>query len=288
MTRSQKAYPILKTLIIDNERRLAIMFLTFQRYSIACILINAMFFISFAYAEQPEQKQAGKTKIEQKTTSYSVGISTTRIIYDPESSGASVGINNPNDYPVLAMSETFTEDSKDKGNFTVVPPLFRLDGNQNSRVRIIHTSSSFPADRESLNWFCVTGIPPEKGDQWDEGSKKEVRDNKAFLDIRVKLKQCIKILVRPAGIKGRADEAPSKVTWKISGKEIIADNPTGYYINLKMLSVGSSNITEPEYIPPFGSKKYTLPAGTGSSREIKFTSINDLGGVSATVSPSLH
>ncbi len=24
-------------------------------------------------------------------------------------------------------------------------------------------------DRESLEWLCVTGIPPEKGDAWDDG-----------------------------------------------------------------------------------------------------------------------
>lgn len=259
------------------------MIMTFQHYSVAYALISAALFSSFAHAEQKQQ-----VKIEKKTTSYSVGLGASRIIYDPASSGASVTIKNPNDYPVLAMSEVFTEDSKGKGSFTVVPPLFRLDGNQNSRIRLFATSNTFPADRESLNWLCVTGIPPETGDVWEGENKKAEKQNTAFFDIKLKLKQCIKILTRPSSIKGSADEAASKVTWKVSGKGITAENPTGYYINLKSLTVGSSNINEPEYIPPFGSRVFNLPAGAASSKEIKFTVINDIGGVSSPVTSSLR
>ncbi|EPL4527120.1 fimbria/pilus periplasmic chaperone, partial [Enterobacter asburiae] len=110
---------------------------------------------------------SGDTRLEQKTTTYSVGLSATRLVYTTGSPGISVTINNPDDFPVPAQSEITAADDKGRAPFSVTPPLFRLDGKQQSRVRVIMTGEPAATDRESLNWLCVTAIPPEKGDAWD-------------------------------------------------------------------------------------------------------------------------
>ncbi|NPE97657.1 Dr fimbrial biogenesis chaperone DraB, partial [Escherichia coli] len=68
------------------------------------------------------------------------------------------------DYPMLVQSEVLSEDQKSPAPFVVTPPLFRLDGQQSSRLRIVRTGGEFPSDRESLQWICVKGIPPKEDD----------------------------------------------------------------------------------------------------------------------------
>ncbi len=47
-------------------------------------------------------------------------------------------ISNPNDFPVLALSEVSPSEGRASTPFSVTPPLFRLDAKQQSRIRIIH------------------------------------------------------------------------------------------------------------------------------------------------------
>ncbi|PXW51507.1 P pilus assembly chaperone PapD [Grimontella sp. AG753] len=218
-------------------------------------------------------------KIEQKTTSYSVGISATRIIYDPNSRGASVTINNPNDYPVLAMSEVMNEKMGRQNDFFVVPPLFRLDGKQSSKIRLmLKTPEQIRKDRETLYWFCSTGIPPEQNDVWSDYKQNRLKQEKAVFDVKVKLKQCIKIFVRPSDLKSKkTDDESSSVTWVREKKGIIAKNSSPFYINPKQLEFGNAKIEMPEYIPPFGERLYELKSDS-SVKEVKWTTINDFGG----------
>lgn len=217
-----------------------------------------------------------QTKIEQNTQTYSVGLSTTRIIYKPGSQGASVTINNPNDFPVLAQSEV-TADKKDgRSVFTVTPPLFRLDPNQQSRIRIIMTGKNEVTDRETLNWLCVTGIPPEKGDVWDE--RNETKENVATLDVKVKLRQCIKLFTRPDGLKGTPDSAGENLKWQKVNGGIKAENNSAYYVNLKSITVGGKKLDFPEYIEPFSNKIFKVSEEYSSGKEGSYTVINDLGG----------
>lgn len=60
----------------------------------------------------PGANAAGpQTRIEQNTTTYSVGLNTTRLIYTPASQGASLTISNPNSFPILAQSKVTAADS---------------------------------------------------------------------------------------------------------------------------------------------------------------------------------
>ncbi|EDY1997700.1 fimbria/pilus periplasmic chaperone [Salmonella enterica subsp. diarizonae] len=45
---------------------------------------------------------------------------------------------------------------------SVTPPIFRLNQDEQTRIRVILTNKSeIPKDREKMFWLCVKAIPPE-------------------------------------------------------------------------------------------------------------------------------
>lgn len=212
-------------------------------------------------------------KIEQKVRSYSVGLGVSRIIYNPASSGSVVSVKNPNDYPVLVQSKVLTEDRKQNAPFVITPPLFRLDSHQQSRIRIVQTGGEFAGDRETLQWMCATGIPPESDSAWAEGNGKK---SKAVLDVAVRLSNCIKLLVRPSSVKGNMLDGMSSLVWKRHGKTLTVQNPTPFYMNFKSIIVGGQNINDPEYAPPFASRSFSLSSDI--SGDVRWRVITDYGG----------
>lgn len=247
----------------------------------------AVLYAAFYFLTLPGAKAEGtKTRIEQNVTTYSVGLNTTRLIYTPGSQGASLAIRNPNSFPILVQSEVISTDSSSRAPFTVNPPLFRLNPEQQSRVRIIMTGAPKFTDRESLDWVCVTGIPPEKGDEWANTVTK--RPDTAMLDIKVKMRQCIKLLARPAGLNGTPEKAAVSVIWKRDGAGLRAVNDTPYFVNFKHIESNGKKLESPEYLAPFSSKIYTLPGGLSKEAEVKYVVINDLGGDSASVTSRIQ
>lgn len=221
---------------------------------------------------------AEKTKLEEHSQTYSVGLGATRLIYQMPSRGAMLSVNNPNDYPVLVQSAVTTEDGSVDSPFTVTPPLFRLDAQQKSSVRVLMTKDIALSDTEKLYWFCATGIPPEADDVWIDGQV--VKSDVATLNVRVKMKQCIKLFVRPPALKHGPQDSAGSVTWQWDGNALVGKNATPFYVNLKSLSVGGTEIASPEFIPPQGTQRYTLKTGHTASMPIKWQVINDIGGVS--------
>lgn len=224
------------------------------------------------------------TTIVQSTHSYSVGLGATRIIYDPSLKGATVSINNPNDYPVLVQSVAWSEDKTSKAPFIVTPPLFRLDPKRQSHVRMVMTQEPKVKDKESLYWLCVTGIPPVKGDAWadEKNAKKDV----ATVDVKIKMARCIKLFVRPSGLEGTSQGAASSLTWKQVGDKLTGTNPSPFYVNIESLSIGGQKIDLPSYISPLSSKTYTVPKG--ATGNISWKTINDLGGSSGPYEKGGH
>ena len=209
---------------------------------------------------------------------FSLHLGATRVVYNPASSGETLTVINDQDYPMLVQSEVLSEDQKSPAPFVVTPPLFRLDGQQSSRLRIVRAGGEFPSDRESLQWICVKGIPPKEDDRWAEGKDGEKKADKVSLNVQLSVSSCIKLFVRPPAVKGRPDDVAGKVEWQRAGNRLKGVNPTPFYINLSTLTVGGKEVKEREYIAPFSSREYPLPAG--ASGKVQWKVITDYGGTS--------
>jgi len=228
---------------------------------------------------------ARETKIEQNIQSWSVGMGATRIIYNPESSGAIISVNNPNDYPVLVQSKVSTASKREPAPFVVTPPLFRLDAHQQSNLRIIMTGDASAKDRETLYWLCATGIPPKQDEAW----AKDVKINNAdvaVINVKIKASQCIKLLVRPAAIKGHPEQQATSVIWSVEGGKLKATNPTPYYMNLTSLKVDGQDIYSPELISPMSSTLYSMNGKHPG--KVVWEIVNDFGGMSGPFESPVH
>ncbi|HDC4393599.1 TPA: fimbria/pilus periplasmic chaperone [Enterobacter cloacae] len=226
-------------------------------------------------------------KINTSTKSFSVKLGATRIIYNPDSSGATLPIINPQDYPILVQAQVYGEDKQSKAPYMVTPPLFRLDGNQQSRVRVVRTGGSFPSDRESMSWLCITGIPPKPEDVWGHDSDGKTQAPKeATLEVQLRINSCIKLLLRPSSLKGDASDSADKLSWKREGGNLKVTNPTPYYMNLKDVTVGGRKVENLDYVAPRAEKTFRLPAG--GSGQVQWKVITDYGGDSRDFSAALQ
>lgn len=222
-----------------------------------------------------------ESKMETHAQPFSVKLGATRIIYNTDSSGATVSVTNPQDYPILLQSEIYNEDAKTKAPFIVTPPLFRLDGQQRSRLRIVRTGVDVIGDRESLRWLCVKGIPPKPDDEWakDENNKSGAPKN-VSVNVQIVMSTCIKLLERPSTIKGSPAEVADSISWEKNGSNLKATNPTPFYMNLSLLKVGGMNIKNTSFIAPFSSRVFALPDGVRG--DLEWAVITDYGGESRT------
>lgn len=77
------------------------------------------------------------------------------MVYYHGSLGENVAVKNNQAYPMLVQSMVFDEDKKSPAPFITTPPLFRLDGSQTSRIRIVRTGGEFPQDRENYSGYVL-------------------------------------------------------------------------------------------------------------------------------------
>lgn len=229
----------------------------------------------------PEASASGTDKnVNVLSKVFSLHLGATRIIYNPDSSGETITVINDQDYPILVQSEVLADDQKTRAPFVVTPPLFRLDGLQSSRLRIVRTAGTFPSDRESLQWLCVKGIPPKADDTWskDEGRGAKQQTDKMSLQVQFSVSSCIKLFIRPSGVKGYPDDAAGRVEWWKDGGKLKGTNPTPFYINLAKLRVGGKEVKGRYFIEPFSSQEYEFPSG--STGKVQWQVVTDYGGKS--------
>lgn len=253
-----------------------------MKFSIVATLGLGLF-THFAFAVAEPQKDINTT-----TTSFSVGVGATRLVFDPTQKSISVAVNNPQTYPILVQSKVLEEDKKTAAPFVITPPLFRLEASQQSRLSVVPTGEVGAEGREKLYWVCITGVPPSGGDQWakdkDGKSLAPQPKDKVSIQVKVSVGTCIKFFVRPSELKGSTTAAESLV-WSHAGKKIAVKNPTPFYINLSKVTVGGERLKNVKYLSPFSSQDFILPEGIGG--EVKWTVINDYGGESKEYSVSI-
>jgi chaperone protein EcpD len=111
-----------------------------------------------------------------------------------------------NDAPQAYMVQSWLEDMQgndDNIPLILTPPVMRLDGKQQGKLRLVVIPSGIPQDRESVYWLAVQEIPPKSAN--DGG-------NKLVMAIRSR----IKVFVRPAGLKSEAARtAVKQLQWRV-------------------------------------------------------------------------
>jgi P pilus assembly chaperone PapD len=184
---------------------------------------------------------------------------------------------------MLVRSKVFAEDKTSPAPFVVTPPLFRLDGGQQSRLRIVKTDTSQQVKgRESLNWLCVTGIPPKSGDAW--GSK-DANAAAATLNVQVSVGSCLKLIERPASVDGHPEDEGGKLSWRLNGGHLTVTNPTPYYMNLTNVMIGGVPVEKLDYVAPGGSRIFNV--SPGAARNIVWQVVTDFGGKSRSWTAAL-
>ncbi|EJD6585054.1 molecular chaperone [Providencia rettgeri] len=190
----------------------------------------------------------------------------TRVVYDASKREALINVSNSDTNPYLIQSWVeFPEEKQGKSPFVITPPLFRLDGNSENLLRIVNTINDLPDSKESLFWINIKAVPSSKNEQ-----------DKNTLQIAIKTK--IKLIYRPASLKGSPEESAKNLEWKQVGNKLTIINPTPFIMNFQSIKVGEYVVENPTYIMPNSQHTYELPNQVRGS--VSWSIINDFGGIS--------
>ncbi|EQC1057383.1 MULTISPECIES: molecular chaperone [Providencia] len=146
--------------------------------------------------------------------------------------------------------------------FVVTPPLSRLEANGELTLRIRRNGEFLPKDRESVFFISMKAIPSQR-------SPEEREPDSQHMVLTVVSN--IKLFYRPEGLHRRAivdTDVSSKLTFRQEGNQLIAENPTSYWLTFSRLKVGGKALDKTQLrlmVPPKGKQSYSLPAGTATS-----------------------
>ncbi|MCX9039279.1 molecular chaperone [Citrobacter portucalensis] len=171
----------------------------------------------------------------------------TRIIFEEKKSETSLSItNDDSDTPYLVQSwvENYSTTDTSQPPFIVTPPLFRLDPEQKNAIRINFTGANLPSDRESVYWLNVKNIAPTQKD----GTNK----------LQINIKSKFKIFYRPTNLQGIAENAWQHLLFTRSGNDLVAHNPTPYFVSFFSLSIDGQELDSPGMIAPFSDKTWAV------------------------------
>ena len=192
-----------------------------------------------------------------------------------------------NDSQESYMVQAWLEDLRGNDHdipLVLTPPVMKLEGKKQGRLRLVVLRGAIAQDRESAYWLSLQEIPP-----------KAESANKLVIAIRSRLK----VFVRPDGLNSAgARDAVGKIRWSLEKEGnnvwLKASNPTPYYVSFARLTVGAGKgVTLEErhrMPPPFGSERYRLPASMqsrGVTVTVTWSGIHDWGGAGEEYSTEL-
>jgi chaperone protein EcpD len=213
----------------------------------------------------------------------SVVVSGTRVVYSLTEKEQTVRLSNDGKLPSLV--QVWVDDGDIKANpntakapFLVSPPVSRIDVGKGQSIRLIYTGEPVPQDVESIYYFNLLEIPPKPAAE--EGGQL----------LQFAFRTRIKLFLRPDGLEGDANEAPTKITWRAERHgdvwEVIASNPTPYHVTFLNLDVKTGDATlatsaggmlKPRETSTFSMKSKNDSFMTWEKIEYRF--VNDHGGV---------
>ncbi|ELY3087840.1 fimbria/pilus periplasmic chaperone [Klebsiella aerogenes] len=225
---------------------------------------------------------ASGNAIHPHVSTFTLKLGASRIIYVPETDGATLTVENKQPFPILVRSRTVKEDKSTAAPFMVTPPLFRLESGEQNRINIVRMDSEYAQDREELYWLCVAGIPPEEAGT--AGRMQGDNPTRTDVNMEVSMSNCIKLITRPSAVKGSPQDAMKEVVWRQHGNQLIAENRSPFFMNVMNASIDGKAIDGVTYLSPYSSSSYPSPVSGG--HDITWNIINDQGGLSPAVHSS--
>lgn len=187
----------------------------------------------------------------------------TRLIYPGGKKESSLSVTNNDATPYLIQS--WVESNKGAAPFLLTPPLFRLEGVQQTRLRVIY-SGGLPENKESMFWMNIKAIP---------SSQAKAGAN----TLQIAIKTRIKLIYRPKSIEGTPEMVTEQLRWTRSGNTLQVMNPTAFYMNFAEVKVGGAEVKEANWVGPGETARFQLPGVSAGALQWKL--INDYGGTGA-------
>lgn len=136
--------------------------------------------------------------------------------------------------------------------FIITPPLKRVDVGEKLTLLIRKASNDLPTDRESVFFISIKAIP-------------SIPDNTGLTgnQMIVTIVNNIKIFYRPMTLPvGGIKDANKLLRFSRQGDQLVASNPTPFYLTFSNLTVGGYTVPPSELrnmVPPKGQQDYFLP-----------------------------
>ncbi|CAB5715400.1 Chaperone protein focC precursor [Delftia tsuruhatensis] len=212
-------------------------------------------------------------------------LSGTRVIFPSEEKEVTLQMTNDGNEPSLVQvwldrgNERESPDQLDVP-FLLTPTLSRLDPQGQQTLRIIYSGEPLPKDKETLFWLNVLNVPP--------------KDSTGNSHLQIAFRTRIKLMYRPTGLPGKAEETATQLEWAIQSDEqghpvLRARNPTAYVANLGYIALESQSRNfpvGPGHVLPGETAEFTIKPTTGgevppgrfpSGTAVLFSGINDWG-----------
>lgn len=213
-----------------------------------------------------------------------ISLNADRLVYKESEGDASVTVHSNESRGYLVQSWIDSGDSlaKKSSSFVVTPPLFKLAAMSDNVIRVVYLGNGLPADRESLLWLNVKGVPGLN----DAESKVESR-------MVLAINNRIKFFFRPAGLKGEPGDAVKNLHWSRSGNQITVSNESPFNLVLSSItadkeSVPVSVVDNNTVIPAFGRKSYNFKHNLTGNSQVVWDAVNDFGTTTKKYNQSLN
>lgn len=205
-----------------------------------------------------------------------VGINATRIVYNEGDKSAPVIVRNDSAEDAYLVQSYMTSDRQQNNSvpFEVLPPMFRLQPNSRSEVRIVEKANGLPKDRESVFYLHVRAIPASSA-----GEAAKVNNGV----VKIALESVIKVFYRPKNLPSSPQQAQNGLVFESVSGGLKVKNPSPYHINFSKLKVGNQKVSlslekNNAMLAPFSEMFYPTTVNKG---DVSWSTINDLGGYDA-------
>ncbi len=196
-----------------------------------------------------------------------------RVIFQGKSIEESLLLINKSDYPVIVQSwidDGDIQSTPDKAisPFIVIPPVFKMLPNEHITLRIMHSGSVLPSDKESLYWLNIYEVPPIAAKNAEEAAK-----------VTLALRTQIKVIYRPSQLSQRTEKSGKLIKFSRQDNNLLINNPTAYFQTVTALSVCGKPYTQITMLEPVSTRSIVAPLieACENNNKIQYTLIDDNG-----------